>query len=82
MNPMNVLRMATAMQGKLKRILLVGCEPATLGGEEGKMGLSEPVQAAVREAMKVVEKLVEKTLHEAEPESLQVKEMCRGHGIG
>jgi hydrogenase maturation protease len=64
MNPMNVLRMATAMHGKLKRILLVGCEPATLGGEEGKMGLSEPVQAAVREAVKVVENLVEKTLHE------------------
>lgn len=64
MNPMNVLRMATAMHGKLKRIVLVGCEPATLGGEEGKMGLSEPVQAAVREAIRVVENLVEKTLHE------------------
>ena len=52
MNPMNVLRMATAMHVKLKRILLVGCEPATLGGEEGKMGLSAPVEAAVREAVK------------------------------
>jgi hydrogenase maturation protease len=64
MNPMNVLRMAKAMHGKLNRILLVGCEPATFGGEEGKMGLSSPVEAAVREAVKVIENLVEKTLDE------------------
>jgi hydrogenase maturation protease len=65
MNPMNVLRMATAMHGKLKRILLVGCEPATFGGEEGQIGLSPPVEAAVSEAVKVVENLVEKTLNKA-----------------
>lgn len=64
MNPMNVLRMAKTMQGRLKRILLVGCEPATLGGEEGSMGLSSVVKAAVHEAVKVVENLVEKTLDE------------------
>ena len=60
MNPMNVLRMATAMHGRLRRILLVGCEPANFGGEEGKMGLSAAVEAAVREAVKVVENLVER----------------------
>jgi hydrogenase maturation protease len=65
MNPVNVLRMATAMHGKLKHILLVGCEPATLGGEDGKMGLSAPVEAAVHEAVKVVENLVRKTLDES-----------------
>lgn len=64
MNPMNVLRMATAMHGPLKRILLVGCEPATFGGDDGQMGLSVPVQAAVHKAVKVVEKLVEKILNE------------------
>ena len=41
MNPMNVIRMAKSMGGELKRILLVGCEPATLGPEEGQMGLSD-----------------------------------------
>jgi hydrogenase maturation protease len=60
MNPMNVIRMAKSMGGELKRILLVGCEPATLGPEEGQMGLSEPVAAAVDEAAKLVESLVEK----------------------
>jgi hydrogenase maturation protease len=64
MNPMNVLRMATAMHGPLKRVLLVGCEPATFGGDDGQMGLSPAVQAAVHEATKVVERLVEEILIE------------------
>ena len=65
MNPMNVLRMAAAMHGPLKRVLLVGCEPANFGGEEGKMGLSVPVEAAVQEAARVVKSLVERILDEA-----------------
>ena len=62
MNPMKVLCMAKAMGGEFKRILLVGCEPATLGPEEGQMGLSEPVEAAVEEAARVVESLVSEIL--------------------
>jgi hypothetical protein len=45
--------------------LLVGCEPANFGGEEGKMGLSVPVEAAVQEAARVVKSLVERILDEA-----------------
>ena len=59
MNPMNVIRMARSMGGDLKRILLVGCEPLTLGPEEGAMGLSEPVAAMVEEAANRIESLVE-----------------------
>ena len=66
MNPMNVLRMAKTMHGKLNRILLVGCEPDTLGGEEGKMGLSASVEVAVWKAVKVIENLVEKTLNQSQ----------------
>ena len=69
MNPMNVLRMATDMNGPLKRVLLVGCEPATLGGEEGEMGLSPAVKAAVDEAVKIVERLVGKILDEGRTET-------------
>jgi hydrogenase maturation protease len=55
MNPLNVLRMATAMSGGLKaNILLVGCEPATFGGEEGRIGLSDAAENAVDEAVKIV----------------------------
>ncbi len=64
MNPMNVLRVATSMGGNLKRVLLVGCEPESLGGEEGHMGLSAPVEDAVGEAVTAVEILVEKVLNE------------------
>jgi hydrogenase maturation protease len=62
MNPLAVLRMATNMGGQLKRVLLVGCVPATLGPEEGQMGLSETVAAAVDQAAKLVESLVTRVL--------------------
>ena len=62
MNPLNVLRMATSMGGHLKHVLLVGCVPATLGPEEGQMGLSAPVAAAVDEAVKLIDSLVARIL--------------------
>ena len=58
MNPMKVLQMVKSMGGQFKRILLVGCEPATFGPEEGQMGLSAPVEAAVDQAVIVVESLI------------------------
>jgi hydrogenase maturation protease len=65
MNPLNVLRMAAAMSGTLKqKILLVGCEPATFGGEEGQMGLSEPVEAAVDDAATMIATTVGELLQE------------------
>lgn len=60
MNPSHVLRMAFSMGAKFNKLLLVGCEPKFLGGDEGFMGLSEPVQAAVEKAAEIVESLVEK----------------------
>jgi hydrogenase maturation protease len=63
MNPMNVLRMARAMNIEIKKVLLVGCEPETIGGEEGQMGLSVAVEAAVDQAVKLVESIVNKILN-------------------
>jgi hydrogenase maturation protease len=68
MNPMNVIRMAKSMGGELKRILLVGCEPLTLGPDEGAMGLSEPVAAMVEEAANRIESLVETLQRSESPE--------------
>jgi hydrogenase maturation protease len=62
MHPMNVLRMAAAMNAPLKRILLVGCEPAELGGDEGHMGLSQVVEAALDETVNRIEALVNQIL--------------------
>ncbi|MGC2552365.1 MAG: hydrogenase maturation protease [Candidatus Sulfotelmatobacter sp.] len=57
MNPLNVLRLAASM-GPLKKVLLVGCEPETLGPDEGQMGLSATVEAAIDEAVKMIESIV------------------------
>lgn len=67
MNPMNVLRMAKAMNAQVRRVLLVGCEPADLGGEQGSMGLSEPVEAAVDEAVRLITSLIPEILNNAWP---------------
>jgi hydrogenase maturation protease len=86
MNPQTVLRMAKAMNIEVKKILLVGCEPETLGGEEGQMGLSAPVEAAVDEAVKLIESLVNRILTGDGPDSKidskladTLKGDCRGH---
>jgi hydrogenase maturation protease len=63
MNPMNVLCMAKSMGAPLQRILLVGCEPATLGPEEGQMGLSEVVENAVERAVTLTASLVTRILN-------------------
>jgi hydrogenase maturation protease len=62
MNPIGVLRMAQAMNIDVKNILLIGCEPETLGGEDGQMGLSAPMEAAVDEAVKLVRSVVDRVL--------------------
>ena len=63
MDPIKVLRLAAAMGGKVGRLLLVGCEPATVGETEDlQMGISDPVRAAVDEAVALVESLVAKLL--------------------
>ena len=58
MNPLRVLRLVQATGGKLPPIWLVGCEPLTFGPDEGQMGLSEPVAAAVQEAVALVHSLL------------------------
>ena len=60
MNPVAVLRLVSALGGQPRRVLVVGCEPASFGPDEGQMGLSEPVQAAVAEAVTMVSALVER----------------------
>ena len=66
MNPMRVLQMAQTMGGCSGRVLLVGCEPETLGSEEeGQMGLSTTVAAVVDVAANTVEALVQRILEES-----------------
>lgn len=64
MNPMHVLRLARSLGAELRDVLVVGCEPATLGPEEGYMGLSAQVEAAVDLAVQQIESLVERLVSE------------------
>jgi hydrogenase maturation protease len=63
MDPVKVIRFARAMGAEIPRTLVVGCEPQNiLSGEnydDMLMELSEPVLAAVDEAAKLVQSLVE-----------------------
>jgi hydrogenase maturation protease len=58
LDPLKILGLARVLGGGWKRLMLVGCEPADLGGEEGHLGLSDPVRLAVEEAIELVTRLV------------------------
>jgi hydrogenase maturation protease len=62
MDPLKVIRLSRALGAKPTRTLVVGCEPqVVISGEdydEMLMELSEPVRAAVEEAVKLVGSLV------------------------
>jgi hydrogenase maturation protease len=64
LNPLHVLRLARSLGAQLTPVIVVGCEPATLGPPEGLMGLSQPVEAAVEEAVSLIEGLVTRFLHQ------------------
>ena len=61
MDPVKVLHLAQTLGGQPGRVLVVGCEPATLNADEdGNMALSAPVQASLDEAVRMVEELIQK----------------------
>jgi hydrogenase maturation protease len=68
MDPVKVLAFARTLGASPRRTLLIGCEPAPFeeceNYTEMRMGLSAPVQAAVDEAVKVVETLLAQLLNE------------------
>ena len=65
MDPVKVMRLAAAMGPIPRRVFVVGCEPATAAdAEDLATDLSEPVRAAVGEAVGVIESLVRRILGE------------------
>jgi hydrogenase maturation protease len=65
MNPVRVLQLVRSLGGKPGWLRVVGCDPAVLETEEGAMGLTEKVQAAVAPAIEMIETLIRKILEEA-----------------
>jgi hydrogenase maturation protease len=64
MNPVRVLQLIHSLGVQPGRLYVVGCEPAVLDSEEGAMGLSEKVQAAVAPAIEMIESLIREILQE------------------
>jgi hydrogenase maturation protease len=62
MNPVSVIQMAQALGGVNGKLYLVACEPAAMESEEGKLGLSERVQAAVPQAIGMIQSLINEVL--------------------
>ena len=65
MNPVRVLQLVRSLGGNAGWLRVVGCEPAVLDSEEGAMGLSEKVQAAVAPAIEMIESLIREILNGA-----------------
>jgi hydrogenase maturation protease len=64
LDPVRVLRLATAQGGTVKHLLVVGCEPESWGCEEEMpLEMSAAVRAAVDEAIPLVESLTRHLLH-------------------
>jgi Ni,Fe-hydrogenase maturation factor len=62
MNPVSVIQMAQSLGGVNGRLYLVACEPAVLESEDGEMGLSPTLQAAVPRAISMIQSLVDDIL--------------------
>lgn len=82
MHPAKVLRLVAAMGGRLQHVLVVACEPTPFDPEaDMQMSLSPPVEAAVGEAVNLLESLVARILAgEFEPfhASIRSKNLVKG----
>ena len=67
MSPAVVLGLLAGLGGRLPRVLVVGCQPATV--EEG-IGLSEPVASALAPAAATVHRLVAPALQLHHPSGI------------
>lgn len=62
LNPVHVLQLAERFGGCPRQLYLVGCEPAEVDRPDGRLGLSEPVAAAVPRALEMIDSLVNRLL--------------------
>jgi len=67
LDPVAALELARALGSSPARLLLVGCEPESFGGAEGRLGLSPSVEAAVPEAVRLAAALARGLALKEEP---------------
>jgi hydrogenase maturation protease len=61
-NPQRALQMVSSLGGQLGSLYLIGCEPAVLETEDGRIGLSKQVEAAIPNAIQMLLTLLEELL--------------------
>jgi hydrogenase maturation protease len=59
LDPVAVLRLTQSLGGHIEKLYLVACEPAVLETDDGHIGLSKPLLAAVPEAVRMIQRLVD-----------------------
>jgi hydrogenase maturation protease len=62
LNPVRVLQLLRTFGSSPGKLYLIGCEPMTLEVEDGQIGLSEPVEASVPQAIELIKSLIENLL--------------------
>ena len=75
MDPVRVLQFVDSFGAPRPRLLLVGCQPEYLGGEEGLIGLSEAVEAAIDPALNEVWTVLDENLPKAHNEALSLSQV-------
>jgi hydrogenase maturation protease len=79
LDPYCVLRTVKAMDGRCRRVRLLGCEPERLGDDfDGRIGLSPAVAAAVERAVEKVASLVASLRRETDGEVRGPVELING----
>jgi hydrogenase maturation protease len=79
MDPARVLRLVAALGGRVKNLVVVGCEPqAPAAGNGFAMEMSVPVRDAVDEAVKLIESLIMNRLTNEEGQ-IPVREVHKCH---
>jgi hydrogenase maturation protease len=69
-----VLQMVPTLEAEVGKLYLVGCEPAALETEEGRIGLSAEVSAAIGQALGMIFSLVQ-DIQEGDSQSNQGRDL-------
>jgi hydrogenase maturation protease len=76
LHPARVLRLVAAMGGRVRRLVVVGCEPCNSAEDDFTAEMSAPVRAAVDEAVALVESLVASPLHDRRETDAPAAALC------
>jgi hydrogenase maturation protease len=58
LDPLKVLETARGLGALPRRVVVIGCEPESLGDDTGRIGLSDSVEEAVPEAIRMIRSFI------------------------